>query len=159
MAAHPSTDAALARTLIRELRTAALATLDADGGPFASHVDTAPAEDGSPLLLLSRLAAHSRNLARDPRASLLFVRHAEPGSDAASVRLSLTGRLSPDGNPVLRAQFLAAVPHAERYAAFSDFSIHRFDIAAGHLVAGFGRIVGLIRSDLVDATPSSDRPN
>ncbi len=159
MAAHPLTDAALARTLIREIRTAALATLEAEGGPFASHVDTAPADDGSPLLLLSRLAVHSRNLARDSRASLLFVRHAEPGSDAASVRLTLTGRLFPDGNPRLRAQFLAAVPHAERYAAFSDFSVHRFDIAAGHLVAGFGRIVGLPGSDLIDTTSTRDGPS
>ena len=58
----------------RAMLGAALASLKPDGQPFASYVVTAPDVDGSPLMLLSRLAEHTRNLEGDPRASLLFVR-------------------------------------------------------------------------------------
>ena len=144
MPAESATPAVLARQLMRQGRTAALATLDEGGGPFASYVTTAPAGDGSPLLLLSRLAAHSRNLRRDQRASLLFVREPDADSETmAALRLTLTGQVLPDSDPDSERLFLAAHPDAARYSGFADFSFHRFSVAAGHLVAGFGRIVGL----------------
>jgi putative heme iron utilization protein len=142
MVEETSSDAAVARALMREGGTAALATLAADGCPFASYVVTAPAADGAPLTLLSRLARHTENLLRDPRASLLFVREPEPGNESmAAERLSLTGRCLKTDDAESRRLFLNRHPDAERYAGFADFSLYRFEIAAGHLVAGFGRIV------------------
>ena len=66
----PDFDAAgLAKHLLRTLRTGALATLDrAAGFPFASLVTVATDLDGSPLLLMSQLSAHTLNLERDARA-------------------------------------------------------------------------------------------
>src|SRR5262245_38759967 len=64
-----------ARRLLRETRAAALATLDRDTGhPFATLVTIATAMDGSPTLLMSSLAVHSRNMEADPRISLLLSR-------------------------------------------------------------------------------------
>ena len=63
MAADTVSEAAVARALLSRGGSAALATLEDTGGPFASYVITAPAADGSPLLLLSRLAVHTRNIA------------------------------------------------------------------------------------------------
>ena len=150
MTADLTEHAVLARGLIQDQRTAALATLEPGGGPFASYVNTVPTEDGSPLLLLSDLAVHSRNLARDPRASLLLVRQPEAGlPDVAAIRLTLTGKAFRDENPDFRSRFLASCPDAERYAAFADFAMYRFAIASGHLVAGFGRIVTIAAADLI----------
>src|SRR5687768_747493 len=137
MAADSATNAALARGLMREIRTAALATLEESGGPFVSYVAIAPAADGAPILLLSRLAVHSRNLRRDQRGSLLVVRE-PPERTETMLRLTLTGRVVQDENPDLRGRFLACHPDAARYSSFTDFSVYRFSIAAGHLVAGFG---------------------
>ena len=140
----------LARDLLAGGASASLATLEPDGCPFASHVLVAPAADGSPLMLLSRLAVHSRNLVLDSRASLLFVREPPPGAVAlAAARVTLTGRALPDTNPDSRRRFLDRHPEAARYAGFADFSVYRFRIAAGHLVAGFGRIVDLSPADLL----------
>ena len=101
-------------------------------------------------MLLSALAEHARNLARDPRASLLFVREPEPGSEAmTAMRLTLTGRAEKDADPENRRRYVARHPDAARYADFSDFSLYRFEIAAGHLVAGFGRIVALTEGELL----------
>src|SRR4051794_25630884 len=138
----------LARELLGEGGAATLATLASDGGPFASYVVTAPAEDGTPLMLLSRLAVHTKNLERDPRASLLFVREPPAGAESmTAVRLTLTGRCARDDDAKARARYVARHPDAERYAGFADFSLFRFEIAAGHLVAGFGRIVSLTREE------------
>ncbi len=150
MVSRPGSNAAIARALLRTVGTGSLATLRADGGPFASYVLTAPAGDGSPILLLSDLAVHSENLARDRRASLLLVGEAAAGSEAATVpRLTLTGSASKHNNAALRRLFLARHPEAAGYAGFADFAFYRFGIDSCHLVAGFGRIVDLSPADLL----------
>lgn len=142
---------AAARRVLRVTSTAALATLSPDGSPFASLVTIATTHSGEPILLISRLAVHTKNLARDDRASLLLV---EPGGEAgdplAGARLTLKGRIGPpDANSMLRRRFVARHPEAEGYASFGDFGFHRFTVDSGHLVAGFGRIVALARGDLL----------
>src|SRR6187551_1554065 len=69
--AHPQVPAEAARTLLAQTRTATLASLSDDGTPWASLVMYGLLDDGTPALLVSTLAEHGRNLARDPRASLL----------------------------------------------------------------------------------------
>ena len=158
MQANRSEAVQLARGLMRHCGAAALATLDADGAPFASHVATAPGPDGAPVLLLSRLAVHTENIRRDPRSSLLLVRFPTPGGDAMTAeRLTLTGSLHPhpDQDGAGRA-FLARHPDAAHYAGFGDFRYFGFTIRSGHLVAGFGRISALIREELLGSRGSTD---
>ena len=152
MAEESGSNETLARVLLSAGGVATLATLEPDGGPFASYVVTAPAADGAPLTLLSRLARHTENLARDPRASLLFVREPEPGGESmTAARLTLTGSCAKHDNAESRRLFLRRHPDAERYAGFGDFALYRFEVAAGHLVAGFGRIVDLAPEALLSA--------
>lgn len=153
MQADRSETAALARDLLAGSGPAALATLGPGGEPFASHVLTAPDEDGSPLLLLSRLAVHTANLARDPRASLLLVRPGGIAPDAmATARLTLTGRVTVHPDQAAASQaFLARQPEAALYAGFRDFAYYRFEVLAGHVVGGFGRIVDLTADELLGA--------
>jgi putative heme iron utilization protein len=150
MGEETGSNLALARELLRVGGTASLGTLEPDGCPFASYVVTAPAADGSPLTLLSRLARHTQNLERDPRASLLFLREPEAGNESmTAARLTVTGRCLKEDNEETRRLFLARHPDAERYAGFADFALYRFEVAAGHLVAGFGRIVDFSRDELL----------
>ena len=111
--AAPEFDAlALAKTLLRSVGSGALATLDAQGAPFSSLTSVATDADGRPLLLLSRLAAHTGHLEADARASLLLARIGR-GDPLAHPRLTLTGRVSrlERGQPVeherARRRFLA----------------------------------------------------
>jgi heme oxygenase (biliverdin-IX-beta and delta-forming) len=156
MTAETPSNQMLARELLAAGGAATLATLGAGGGPFASYVVSASAADGTPLMLLSDLAEHAKNLARDPRASLLIVREPAPGSEAMSaMRLTLVGRAEKDADAEDRRRFVARHPDAARYADFSDFSLYRFEVEAGHLVAGFGRIVALTREDLLAGASSA----
>ncbi len=142
----------MVRTTLAEARSGALATLTADGSPFASLVLTATDEAGDLVMLLSRLAVHTQNLERDPRASLLVVASGgESGDPVAGGRVTVLGRADLTVSTTARARFLAGHPEARRYASFADFAYWRLEIASAHLVAGFGRIVDLKRADIIDA--------
>jgi putative heme iron utilization protein len=159
MSADAFSPALAARRVLRLAATGSLATLDPEGGPFASLVTVATTPAGEPILLISTLARHARNLAADRRASLLLVAPGGEGGDPlAGARLTLTGTVGPvDTNPALRHRFLARHIEAAGYAGFADFGFHRFAIAGGHLVAGFGRIVSLSPADiLIDVSAAGD---
>lgn len=136
------------RRLMREARFGALGTLEADGAPYASLVAVAPDAEGAPVLLLSGLARHTRNLQRDPRASLLLAAGAA-GDPLNAPRASLLGRVAATPDADARARFLARHPEAAGYADFTDFAFYRLDLREAHLVEGFGRIVTLPASGLL----------
>ncbi len=159
MTAAAFSPAAAARRVLRLAATGSLATLTVEGAPFASLVTVATTSEGAPILLLSRLARHTQNLAADRRASLLLVAPGGEGGDPlAGARLTLTGSIGQrDGDPALRRRFLARHPEAAGYADFADFGFHRFAVEGGHLVAGFGRIVALPAADiLIDVAGAGD---
>ncbi len=138
--------AAQARSLLRRSRQGALATLMAGSGdPYCSLVNVASHPDGSPILLISRLALHTRNILGDPRVSLMLDERAE-GDPLEGSRIMLAGRAeeaSGDQAALLRRRYLNAHPSAEVFVNFKDFSFFRIVPSAAHLVAGFGRIVDL----------------
>ena len=143
--------ATIARALLRGCDMATLATLSAeDGGPYVSLVQVAPDADGSPLLLVSDLAEHTRNFRADPRVSLLFDGTAGLADRLTGARLGLVGRIAPGDPAPHRDRFLARHPGAALYAGFADFSFWRVEPVRAHLVAGFGRVHRLDRAALLD---------
>jgi len=148
----------LARSLLRRSRHGALATLMADSGsPYCSLVNLASYPDGSPILLISRLALHTKNILEDSRVSLMLDERVA-GDPLEGARIMLAGRAEPacdDDKPVLRRRYLNAHPSAEAFVEFNDFSFFRIRPSGAHLVAGFGRIVDLaparFLTDLTDA--------
>jgi putative heme iron utilization protein len=138
--------ARLARSLLRRSRQGALATLMAGSGdPYCSLVNVASHPDGSPILLISRLALHTKNLLADPRVSLMLDERAE-GDPLEGSRIMLAGHAEEAGGDeaiTLRRRYLNAHPSAEAFVDFKDFAFFRIRPSGAHLVAGFGRIVDL----------------
>lgn len=136
----------LAKSLIRRNRQGALATLMAGtGDPYCSLVNVASHPDGSPILLISRLAVHTKNLLADDRVSLMLDERA-PGDPLEGARIMVAGRAveaDDDDRALLRQRYLAAHPSAEAFVGFKDFSFFRIHPSGAHLVAGFGRIIDL----------------
>jgi putative heme iron utilization protein len=144
-----------AKKLLREGRSGALATLVAGSGdPYCSLVNVATAVDGAPLLLLSKLALHTKNLLADARVSLMLDERKE-GDPLEGARVMLMGPCAKDSDPLSGPAYLRRHPEAEMFAGFADFGFYRMEIARAHLVAGFGRIVDLkpqdVRTDISDA--------
>lgn len=146
---------AAARKLLREGRSGALATLmAARGDPYCSLVNVATAADGAPLLLLSRLAMHTKNILADARVSLMLDERRD-GDPLQGARVMLMGRAEPAADEESRRRYLIRQPEAEMFAGFGDFGFYRIALTGAHLVAGFGRIVDLqpdqILTDLAGA--------
>lgn len=129
-----------ARRLMRSCREAALATAMRNdcAWPYPSFVPVAWDETLSPLLFISGLAEHARNLVVDPRAGLLILGPENPDEPLARPRLSLLGTVERADSPESRAMFVAAHPAAQRMTALGDFAIHKMTVDRAHLIAGFG---------------------
>jgi heme iron utilization protein len=148
----------LARSLLRRSRQGALATLMAGSGdPYCSLVNVAAHADGSPILLISRLAVHTKNILDDSRVSLMLDERAA-GDPLEGARIMLAGKAveaSGEDAAMLRRRYLSAHPSAEAFVDFKDFSLFRIKPTGLHLVAGFGRIIDLepaqFMTDISDA--------
>lgn len=139
------TDAERARTLVARTCHAALSTVSVEspGHPFGSLVGYAADPQGRPVLCLSALAEHTRNLAADRRSSLMVTADtAGVGDPLARARATLVGDLvelaAAEQEPARHA-YTAVHPDAF-YAGFADFRCYRLDVTAARYVGGFGRM-------------------
>jgi heme iron utilization protein len=148
---------AAAKKLLREGRSGALATLmPGAGDPYCSLVNVATAADGAPLLLISTLATHTKNLLADPRCSLM-IDERKAGDPLEGGRVMLMGTAEKTGEPDARRRYLARQPEAEMYVGFADFAFYQMNLTGAHLVAGFGRIVDLEPEEVL--TQIDDAPD
>src|SRR5271168_3822729 len=110
-----------ARLLLRRSRQGALATLMAGSGdPYCSLVNLASHADGSPILLISQLALHTRNILGDPRVSLMLDERAT-GDPLEGARIMLAGRAEAAGGDavaIVRRRYLNAHTSAEAFVNF-----------------------------------------
>jgi heme oxygenase (biliverdin-IX-beta and delta-forming) len=151
----------VAKSLLRATRAGTLATLDRTSGyPFASLVNVATDVDGSPLILVSRLATHTANLEIDGRASLLLAETGK-GDALAHPRLTVLGAFAAveragEDDARIRRRFLARHPKSELYAGFGDFGFWRMGVVSAHLNGGFARAADLAAADvLTDVSDAS----
>jgi heme iron utilization protein len=145
--------AELVRNLLRVADRAALATsLPAaayQAWPYASLVLMAAAKDGSPILFISDLSEHAKNIVADNRVSLLIDGTAGLKDPLTGPRVSILARAVRADLPELKARFLARHAGAKIYAGFADFHVYRLEVTRAHFVAGFGRIHWIEAAEIV----------
>lgn len=149
-----------ARTIVAQARRGTLSTLSVEpaGYPFGSVANLAADDSGRPLTFVSTLAEHTRNLAANPRASVLVAEEPPPGADPlASGRVTLIGEMVPlepssADRAEARARFLACNPQAF-YVDYGDFDCYRLEPLALRYVGGFGRMSWVEVSAYRTATP------
>ena len=140
------------KRLMRLARTGALATLEAQGGaPLTTLIGVASDFDGAPLFLMSTLSRHTRNLANDPRASLLLTGRPERGDPLNHPRVTLSGRVERCAASRAKARYLQRNPKAGLYAGFADFALYQLRIEDVHFNGGFGRAAPLTPSEVLIA--------
>jgi heme iron utilization protein len=139
-----------AKRLMRLARTGALATLEAAGGaPLTTLIGVASDFDGAPLFLMSTLSRHTRNLAHDPRASLLLTGRHERGDPLNHPRVSLSGRIEGCAAPRAKIRYLQRNPKAGLYAGFADFALFQLRVQDVHFNGGFGRAARLTPAEIL----------
>ncbi len=155
--------AAAARALLRARSSGVLCTQSArrPGFPSASLVPYALSGAGEPLLLLSLIAQHSRNLEADPRACL-FVYDAEAAASdpRTAPRLAVYGevaRIAAAAETDAVARYLSRHPSARGLLAM-DFRLHRLAVEEAQWVGGFAAAGWLGAAELRepggDSTPA-----
>src|SRR5258708_33083224 len=118
----------LAKSLMRRSGQGALATLMAGrGDPYCSLVNVASHADGSPILLISRLALHTQNILADPRVSLMLDERAQ-GDPLEGSRIMLAGRAehaNADELAGLGRRLPGAPPSPQTFLKIKGFSFFR----------------------------------
>lgn len=159
-----------ARTIAASTNSGTLATLTADGDPWASFV-TYGLIDGAPVLCVSNLAEHGRNLAGDPRASIAIVAPSSGSGDGrdiqsqrdplASARITLAGvveRPAGDELAAAREAHLSAVAAAKYYIDYSDFTLWVLRVHRVRWVGGYGRMDSATAEAYTAARPDPVQP-
>jgi len=149
------------RTITASTNTGTLATLTAQGDPWASMV-TYGLLEGDPVLCVSNLAEHGRNLAGDQRASISIVAATTDKDPLAGGRVTLAGRVSRPTEAqrgAARAAHMAAVPAAKYYIDYSDFTVWVLAVERVRWVGGYGRMDSASGADYHTAQPDPVTPH
>ncbi len=113
--------------------------------PFGSVAPFILDHHAQPVILISSIAEHTKNIIANPKVSLLVF---EGNEDLqASSRLTLMGEAlkieSDEANSDyknLRARYLRYFPQSVSYFATHDFAFYRITIAQARFIAGFGKM-------------------
>jgi len=134
--------AAEARQFLSSTHSGVLSTISArlGGYPFGSIAPFVLDHDGNPLILISIIAEHTKNIQADARVSLIAFDPATPDMQAGA-RLTVIGKAIPtDKDERLRARYLRYFPQAEGYFGMHDFLFHRIEMEQARFIGGFGKI-------------------
>ena len=144
-----------ARRLMRLCDRVTLGTLTLDERrAYVSLAAVATDVDGAPLLLMSMLSDHTKNLAADPNISMLFDGTAGYDNPQEGSRGTIMGRVGKvEGEDLARARrrYLARHPGAAMYADFGDFAFYRVAVERLHWVGGFGKAAWVSRPVPIEA--------
>lgn len=114
-------------------------SLDCPGYPFGSALPFSIAADGWPLLLISHLAKHTRNLLANPQCSLTLS-EAGTGDLQQRMRLTMLARALPVDTPddALAERHFRYYPNSRDYFEQLNFGFFRLLPERFYLVGGFG---------------------
>lgn len=150
-----------ARTLVSSMTVGYLATVGEDGDPWCSLVVYGPTSDGDPVLLVSTMAEHGRNLLHDPRASLAINDPSLSGDPLDRPRITLAGRaVRPEGEraEVALDAHTVAVPGARLYAGWDDFTLWVLEVQRVRWVGGFAVMDSITRDEYRASEPDPTAP-
>lgn len=147
-----------ARQFLLSTRHAILSThsLKYPDYPFGSVAPFVCNQQAEPIILISTIAEHTKNIQANPKVSLLVFAGAEDLQ--ANARLTLMGEaiLCDKNDADLRARYLRYLPQAANYFDMHDFMFYRIRVDQVRYIAGFGKMGWFegnqLNADLVDST-------
>ena len=147
-----------AKQFLRSTRSGVLSSFSAKfaGYPFGSVMPFVLGHDCQPIVLISTIAEHTKNIIANPKVSLLVFAGAEDLH--ANGRLTLIGEAEQlDKNDAdLMARYCRYFPESTGYLAMHDFQFYRIHIAQARYIAGFGKMSWMAGDKLVHINPQSN---
>ncbi|KNH06960.1 putative heme iron utilization protein [Candidatus Burkholderia brachyanthoides] len=127
------------------------------GFPYPTALPFAVTARHAPMLLISNLVEHTRNLQADPHAGFLAA-YSASGGVLEGERVTLLGafaRASAEEHETLAQRYLRYYPEAERYLALGDFSFWVMSVECMRYIGGFGAMGWIAVVDIDPLAPFS----
>jgi heme oxygenase (biliverdin-IX-beta and delta-forming) len=146
----------LARRLLNHQSVGVLSThsIDVEGYPFGSIAPYTLDYHGEPIILISDIAQHTRNIKHNNKVSLTVF---DTGSDdpQSSSRLTWIGDAESIAvsDTELRNRYLRYFPSAESYFETHDFSFYRIRLRRARFIGGFGEIFWIEADSMLVENP------
>ena len=143
-----------ARAFIQSEHNGTLCTLSRRlaGFPFGSIAPYALMATGEPILLISDLAEHTKNVRADARVSFM-IQDSHARDQQANARATLMGYAMPVSEPFVedaRQRYLQAVPNAAGYFSMHDFALFKVHVLQVRYIGGFGNIFWINGDELIE---------
>ncbi|MCF6766404.1 DUF2470 domain-containing protein [Thiotrichales bacterium 19S3-7] len=122
-----------------------------DGYPFGSLVQYCFDYYGDIIILISRLAQHTRNILKDPKVSLTILD--EQDYIQNSPRVTLIGDATLVNSPSIAERYYRFFPEAKNYHQTHDFDFYRINLKKIRFIGGFGDIHWVKKEDFSLTNP------
>ncbi len=146
-----------AKQFLRSTRSGVLSSFSAKfaGYPFGSVMPFVLDHDCQPIVLISSIAEHTKNIIANPKVSLLVFAEAEDLH--ANGRLTLIGEAEQidKDDADLMARYCRYFPESTGYLAMHDFQFYRFQIHQARYIAGFGKMGWMQGEEMVNFNQQS----
>jgi len=151
-----SKQALTARRLLNHQSVGVLSThsIDVEGYPFGSIAPYTLNYDGEPIILISDIAQHTRNIKHNNKVSLT-VFDARADDPQAGSRLTWIGdaeSIDPSDS-LSRDRYLRYFPESESYFQAHDFSFYRIGLRRARFIGGFGEIYWIEPDSMLQKNP------
>ena len=148
-----------ARRLLKHQGVGVLSThsIDVEGYPFGSIAPYTLSYDGEPIILISDIAQHTRNIKHNNKVSLT-VFDSKADDPQSGSRLTWIGEAQPvDSSDIkTRHRYLRYFPSAESYFQTHDFSFYRIHLRRARYIGGFGEIYWIEPEAMLQKNPFSE---
>jgi putative heme iron utilization protein len=146
-----------ARALIRRTDAGVLSThsVELEGYPFGSLTPFVASHEGRPVVFISSLAQHTKNMLANSRLCLTVFDPREKNRQASNrVSIMGDGEAVPDSQvEILAERYFSFFPASRRFSGLSDFRFYWIEPFQVRFIAGFGQIHWLEKKGWLVPTP------
>jgi len=133
-------------------------SLDVPGYPFGSVTPYCVDGQCRPIIYISHIAQHTKNILNDRRVSLTIV-ETNPSSDDVQARGRLTCLANAtainEPDAAVQDRYFRYFPASRQYAGTHDFEFFRLDLVRVRFIGGFGQIYWVEPGEFQTANPFS----
>ena len=147
-----------ARALFLKESFGALATISVDvkGYPFGSVTPYCVDRMSCPIIYISPIAQHTKNIVADPRVSLTVIERSASDDVQAQGRVTcLANATQVEGDRDASERYFRYFPSARQYERTHAFDFFRLEIVRVRFIGGFGQIFWMEPNEFSIANPFS----
>jgi putative heme iron utilization protein len=134
-------------------------SVDVPGYPFGSVTPYCADSEGRPIIYISTIAQHTKNILANPKVSLTVVEAALESDDVqARGRLTCIGdarQLTADDAKAAGERYFRYFPSAQQFENTHDFEFFCVDLVRIRYIGGFGRIYWVEAQEFIRKNPFS----